>query len=113
MCVPPVPYRVLKCTDTFSGCGASGELLWNCSEVYLLGWYRSVSLSTLAGPGLGPGRLLLPSRPPRCTLHTAFSPMINSICCGGCRGERHQPSDVDGIFNSSYLKADCTIIINL
>ena len=69
--------------------------------------------TTLAGPGLGPGRLQSPCRPPRCTLHTAFSPMINGIRCGRCRGKRRQPSDVDGVFGSSYLKADCTIIINL
>src|SRR5919107_5840093 len=40
---------------------------------------RSVGLSNLAGPVLGPGRLLS-SRPPRwSSLYTAFSPMINGI----------------------------------
>src|SRR5688500_12584392 len=40
--------------------------------------------------------------------------MINGIRLGRCcRAIRRQRSDIDGVFDSTYHEADCTVIINL
>src|SRR5688572_16449987 len=39
--------------------------------------------------------------------------MINGICLDGCRGIRRQPSNVDSVSNSSYLKVDGIVLIYL